>query len=168
MEYMGKRVASSRAVGKGAKTIPERGGSRIKSQSTYVRNLRALINKRIIAVNAIAGAEIMMFDSGCHLDLIDGYCFRATGTGYVTYVVNTATNRAPERLPNIEQATAANYQKNEDGSWYWTYEQMFNDALAIIAGGVMADNKLVNSGEILNLEEEVLPYTLPTGLAVSV
>jgi hypothetical protein len=45
---------------------------------------------------------------------------------------------------------------------------MFNDALAIIAGGVMADNKLVNSGEILNFEEAVLPYSLPTGLAVSV
>ncbi len=168
MAYMGKRVPYSRGGGEGEKTIPEALGRGIKSQPSYVRNLRALINKRIIAVNSIAGEEIMMFDSGCHLDLIDGYCFRATGTGYVTYVVNTPTNRAPERLPNIEQATAANYQKNEDGSWYWTYEQMFNDALAIIAGGVMADNKLVNSGEILNFEEAVLPYSLPTGLAVSV
>jgi hypothetical protein len=107
-----------------------------------VRHLRKEITVSMNAINAVHGEDVVTFNGGYQLDLKYGYCFRATGKAWMSYAVDTPTNRKPTRVAMIEGAKEANYQLNVGGNFIWTYEQMFNDVLAVLSGGIMRDPEI--------------------------
>jgi len=73
---------------------------------------------------------------GTTLECMDGYIFTATGTGFLSYAISNKVNIRPNRLSAIENAYAANYQRNVDGSFLWTKMQVAKDMENILAAGV--------------------------------
>jgi len=107
-----------------------------------VRHLRKAITAHMDSLNALYGDEVVTFNGGYQLDLKYGFCFRATGKAWLSYAVDTPTNRDPKRMTHIKGAKEANYQLNVGGNLIWTYEQMFNDVLAVLSGGIMRDPEI--------------------------
>jgi hypothetical protein len=107
-----------------------------------VRHLRKAMTVHMDALNRVYGDEVVTFNGGYQLDLQYGWCFRATGKAWMSYAVDTPTNRDPNRLTHIKRASLANYQLNVGGNFIWTYEQMFNDVLAVLSGGIMRDPEI--------------------------
>jgi len=105
-------------------------------EDSECRFLRKYLSKCIRDVNMFWGREVAVFESGCHLDCMDGMVFNATGEGIVTYALNLDTNDGPEREKSISEATFANYQKNEKGGWIWNKRDMYMDCINILMAGV--------------------------------
>jgi len=118
------------------------------------RLLRKSLGKYLNDLNTYWGSKVAVFESGCHLDCMDGYEWRATGTGVVTYALNLESNLTEGRTSAIEYAKAAEYQKNSKGGWIWEKNDMYNDCINIILAGVrrtkivpaLSEEKLAQAG----------------------
>jgi hypothetical protein len=128
------------------------------------RFLRKELNRTLIDLNTFWGRRIAVFESGCHLDCVDGFVFNATGVGVNTYALNLATNDGPEREKSISEATLANYQKNDKGGWIWNKRDMYMDCINILAAGVKMAEEIPISADQLECVHglRVVNHTTPT------
>jgi len=126
---------------KGCKNPHKKKNKNILDEPPEVKHLRKVITTKLAELNSDFTLPVVTFSNANQLDCCYGYSFKATGTGYVTYALNTECNRSEERLNYIRNAREANYQRNGFG-YLWSYKEVFEDVLSIIAAGITEDKDM--------------------------
>ena len=106
------------------------------SQQEYLRNrvyeelLRINAGRHLVSYQLFPKAGIIELD--CRGD----HVFKVNDLGYMTYTLGLPINQKTERISKIKTAVLANYQRNQEGEWLWSYEDTHYDILNVLKEGV--------------------------------